>query len=161
MLGWGGVCSFLTCAFRDDEMKKIWRGWGEGGGCVWMFPYFYWAFREAETFLNNSSQLPNTSSLLSQHTLGSGCKDDDLSTSWGNTNLYTTVAILCKLSCKKLIQLSLKDSISDKLNKGTNWSQFISYRNCRPRPTTRSLGSSPIHHCWLLDMSFKRITIWI
>lgn len=67
--------------------------------------------RETESSLNQSGEFPDSSSLLTEHTSGSGGSDDDLGSNGGNSNLDTGVTILSEDASEKLVELGIEDSI--------------------------------------------------
>ena len=76
------------------------------------------AISKVETLLDDRGKLTDTLSLLAKNVLGTGGTDDDLSTVGSGTDLNTGVAILGKLTSKKLVELRVEDAISDELPLG-------------------------------------------
>ncbi len=72
---------------------------------------------EVEPLLDDGGQLANPAALLSQNVLCPGSHDDDLRLGGSHTHLDTGVAIFGELASQELVQLSLEDSVGDKLEK--------------------------------------------
>lgn len=70
---------------------------------------------EVETFLNDRSQLPDSPALLAQDALRVSGHEDDFCSLWGDANFHARVAIFGELTSQELVQLSLEDSVSNKL----------------------------------------------
>merc|ERR1719305_1407055 len=73
------------------------------------------ALGEVEPLLDNAGELSDPPALLSEDVLGPGGHDDDLRPGGGHSDLNTGVAILGELPGQELVELSLEDSILDKL----------------------------------------------
>ena len=80
------------------------------------------ALGEVEALLHNGGELANAASLLSENTLGLGGPDDDLLAGGGDTDLNSSVPLLGELAHEELVQLSVENSIGNKLRK---YSQHI------------------------------------
>ncbi len=52
---------------------------------------------------------------LTEHVLGAGGTDDNLSPHRRDANLDARVAVLCQLPCEKLVELGVEDAIGDEL----------------------------------------------
>merc|ERR1719333_616007 len=71
---------------------------------------------EVKSLLNKTGQFSDSSSLFSENILGSGGHDDDLGSGWSHTDLNTGVTILGQLPGEELVELSLEDTILNKLS---------------------------------------------
>lgn len=60
------------------------------------------SFGEVESLLHNRGELSDSLALLSQHVLGAGSLNDDLSSNGGDTHLKTSIAVLGELLAKQL-----------------------------------------------------------
>merc|ERR1711897_87253 len=68
------------------------------------------SFGKVETLLDNRSQLTDTSTLLTQNLLGSGCLDNDFGSEWGDSDVNTGITVLGELSGEQLVKLGVEHS---------------------------------------------------
>lgn len=70
---------------------------------------------ETESLLDQSSQLTDSATLVTENILGVGGSDDDLSSGVGDTDLTARVSLLGELSGEELVELGSEDSVSYEL----------------------------------------------
>lgn len=71
---------------------------------------------ELEPLLDQSLELPNSSTLVTEDFLGVGGPDDDLGTGVGNTDLTAGVTLLSELSGEEVVELGLENTVGDELS---------------------------------------------
>lgn len=71
---------------------------------------------ELEPLLDQSLELPNSSTLVTEDFLGVGSPDDDLGTGVGNTDLTAGVTLLSELSGEEVVELGLENTVGDELS---------------------------------------------
>lgn len=74
------------------------------------------ALGEAETLLDDGSQLADAAAVLTKDVLGAGGTDDDFGALGGDTDLDARVALLGEAAGQELVQLGVENTISDKLD---------------------------------------------
>ena len=61
------------------------------------------SFTESESFLNESSQFTNSTTLVSKDFLCVGSADNDFGSGRGDSNFTARVTLLCELASEKLV----------------------------------------------------------
>ncbi len=70
---------------------------------------------ELESLLDESGELTDAATLVTENLLGVGGTDDDLGAGVGDTDLTSGVSLLGELTSEELVELGGEDTVSDKL----------------------------------------------
>jgi hypothetical protein len=73
------------------------------------------SFGKGESLLNNRSELTDAASILSQDVLGAGGANDNFGTMGRGSNFDTSVTVFGQLAGQQLVQLTVEDTIGNKL----------------------------------------------
>ena len=76
---------------------------------------------EAESLLDEGSQLTDSATLVTEDVLGVGGSDDDLGSGVGDSDLTARVTLLGELSGEELVELGGKDTVSHELCDSRDW----------------------------------------
>mmetsp|Transcript_21229 Transcript_21229/g.35278 ORF Transcript_21229/g.35278 Transcript_21229/m.35278 type:complete len:217 (-) Transcript_21229:70-720(-) len=111
----------VACAAHSETTEKFVSErfcLSHGTSCTILNPFgkeLHTVLWEIVTLLHHRCELTNATALVPEHLPGFGGSDDDLSSNRCDADLHTGIAILGQGSHQEFVQLSVEDTISDKL----------------------------------------------
>lgn len=113
------------------------------------------ALGKTESFLNQSGELANSATLVSENVLGVRSPNDDLSSGVGDSDLTARVSLLGELAGEELVELGGKDTVSYELwvgeeqGRGWPWKSYVVGQSGLPEHRERRFQDAVVipWHC--------------